>query len=225
MIELTDVTKEYSVQGAVKAVVRGVSLSINRGAFVAIMGPSGAGKTTLMNLIGCLARPTRGTYLLDGVNVAALDDRELSMVRNRQIGFVFQMFHLLPRLTAIENVLLPLLYTQDYPGDAVSRGAALLKRVGLDQHIESRAAILSGGEQQRVAIARALINDPAVVLADEPTGNLDSASGAEILEVLDDLSGEGRTIVIVTHDSTVAAHARRIVTMRDGRISADEGST
>jgi putative ABC transport system ATP-binding protein len=185
------------------------------------MGASGTGKSTLMNILGCLDKPTAGHYRLDGIDMVNLEDDELSHLRNHKIGFVFQQFHLLQRTTALKNVLLPLIYADDYPDDAEDRAAEALTTVGLSDRLDYSPSQLSGGQQQRVAIARALINDPSLILADEPTGNLDSKSGAEVLAIFQRLHTQGRTIVVVTHDRDVAEHAGRIIVMEDGRI-ADE---
>jgi putative ABC transport system ATP-binding protein len=182
------------------------------------MGASGSGKSTLMNIIGCLDRPTNGQFELDDINVLQLDDDALSALRNKKFGFVFQQFFLLERTTALDNVLLPLIYTDEYPADAIQRARKLLADVGLEDRTEYYANELSGGEQQRVAIARSLINDPDVILADEPTGNLDSESAAEIVEIFSRLHKEGRTIIVVTHDGAVAEHAQRILELKDGQI-------
>jgi ABC-type lipoprotein export system ATPase subunit len=221
MIELQGVGRTYR-RGAGQEVhaVREATLFIGEGEFVAIMGPSGSGKSTLMNLIGCLDRPDAGTYKLGGVDVMGLDDAALSRVRSERIGFVFQQFHLLPAMTALENVELPLLYR---PGFTPPRSARdLLARVGLGDRGHHRPGELSGGQQQRVAIARALIGDPRIVLADEPTGNLDGPAGQELLALLAELNGEGRTVVLVTHNPEVAARAKRTIRIEDGRIVADE---
>ncbi len=224
IIELQGIEKTYRDGGVETPVLRGIDLAIDEGELVAIMGPSGTGKTTLMNVIGCLDVPTAGRYLFRGRDVTGLSDRELSRLRNREIGFVFQSFNLLDRLRVIDNVLLPLLYADTYPANARERATELLRAVGLGDRIRYRPNQLSGGQQQRVAIARALINDPSVILADEPTGNLDSAAGEEILEIFSDLNAKGRTVVVVTHDPEVAARARRIVTLRDGRIASDRSN-
>jgi putative ABC transport system ATP-binding protein len=191
---------------------------------VAIMGPSGTGKTTLLNMIGFLDVPTAGRCLFRGQDVTGLSDQELSHLRSREIGFVFQSFNLLDRLRVIDNLLLPLLYAETYPPDAKERASELLRAVGLEDRIRYRPNQLSGGQQQRVAIARALINDPSLILADEPTGNLDSAAGEEVLDLFCELNANGRTVALVTHDPEVAARAPRIVTLRDGRIASDRSN-
>jgi putative ABC transport system ATP-binding protein len=199
--------------------VREVSLEIMRGEMVALMGPSGSGKTTLLNLLGCVDRPTSGSYWLDEQDVSRMSDRQLSRVRNEKIGFVFQTFNLLPRMTALQNVGLPTIYGRRRRR---ARPLELLQRVGIAARARHLPAELSGGEQQRVALARALINDPAIILADEPTGNLDSHSGAEVMRLLQQLNEEGVTILLVTHDAAVARHAKRLVQFRDGEVVADE---
>jgi putative ABC transport system ATP-binding protein len=218
MINIKDIEKTYMKTSVETRVLRGVTFSIQRGEYVAIMGASGSGKSTLMNIIGCLDRPTNGQFELDDINVLQLDDDALSALRNKKFGFVFQQFFLLERTTALDNVLLPLIYTDEYPADAIQRARKLLADVGLEDRTEYYANELSGGEQQRVAIARSLINDPDVILADEPTGNLDSESAAEIVEIFSRLHKEGRTIIVVTHDGAVAEHAQRILELKDGQI-------
>ena len=219
MLEITDIHKSYFSGTVETPVLRGVSFGVEKGDLVAIMGASGSGKTTLMNILGCLDVPTSGTYRLDGVEVFTHDDDAISAVRNQKIGFVFQQFHLLERATALDNVLLPLIYADEYPSDAAERGAASLRAVGLEDRVDSRPNQLSGGEQQRVAIARALVGNPALILADEPTGNLDSQSGLEVMAILQKLNREGRTVLLITHDQNMAEHAGRILTLRDGAIS------
>lgn len=216
MIELRDVTKAYELPTRKIEVLRGISLDVARGDFVAIMGPSGSGKSTLLNLIGCLDRPTSGLYRLEGMDVSRKSDSELAEVRNRKIGFVFQNFNLLPRLTALKNVELPLIYSGVGAEERKKKALDVLIRVGLADRAEHSPSALSGGEQQRAAIARALINNPAVILADEPTGNLDSRSGAEIIRIIEGLNREGSTIIMVTHESEIANRANRTVTIRDG---------
>lgn len=222
MIELKDITKTYRKNGGMEVkVLQGVSLTIGKGEYVAVMAPSGMGKSTLMNIIGCLDRPTSGEYILDGTNAAALSDDELSAVRNKKIGFVFQQFHLLTRTTALENVQLPLIYSRD-DLDMDSMAKAALAEVGLSDRMNHMPSELSGGQQQRVAIARALVNNPSIILADEPTGNLDSAASEEVMAIFDRLHKSGRTIIMVTHSEEIAQRADRIIKMRDGRIAADE---
>jgi len=213
-------TKDYQTGVVAVHALRGVSLEVSRGEMVAIMGPSGSGKTTLLNMLGCVDLPSAGRYVLDGEDVSRLNDTALSRIRNEKIGFVFQTFNLLPRLSALDNVRLPLLYTRS----KIDQEAPLraLERVGLADRVHHRPNQLSGGQQQRVAIARALIMSPAIILADEPTGNLDSRVGEEIMLLFQQLNGEGVTTLMVTHDRQVALHATRIVTMRDGRIISDE---
>ena len=225
MINIKNIEKTYTKASVSTPVLRGITLSIQRGEYVAIMGTSGTGKTTLMNILGCLDKPTSGQLELDGVDVYGLDDDALSALRNKKIGFVFQQFFLLERTTALENVLLPLIYADKYPADAKQRAKKALANVGLEDRTEYLANELSGGQQQRVAIARALINDPDVILADEPTGNIDSKSTNEVLEIFSRLHQEGRTIVVVTHDRAVAEHAQRILELKDGRIIENDTSS
>ncbi len=220
MIELSDVTKVYRLGAVEVAALNGVSLSIERGSMLAVMGPSGSGKSTLMNIIGCLDVPTSGAYSLEGQEVAPLSGNGLAEIRNTKIGFVFQTYNLLPRLTALGNVELPLMYGRGR--NRRKRALEALERVGLGDRTRHRPAELSGGQQQRVGIARALVKDPAILLADEPTGNLDSRSSAEIMAILTGLNrDEGRTVVVVTHEAEVAAQASRVVAMRDGKIVSD----
>jgi putative ABC transport system ATP-binding protein len=220
MIDAVDVHKVYRAGQVRVPALRGVSLQVGEGDFVAVMGPSGSGKSTFMNILGCLDRPSDGTYLLDGVDVSELSDDQLADIRNAQIGFVFQTFNLLPRANALQNVEVPLLYAGWRRRGERARRA--LETVGLAERAHHRPSQMSGGEQQRVAIARALVNDPALILADEPTGNLDSRTGQEIVAILQDLSRQGKTIVLVTHEDDIAHHCQRIVRFRDGRVTADE---
>ena len=214
--------KAFPMKGWTLEVLKGLSFEIAEGEYVALCGPSGSGKTTLMDILGCLSTPTDGRYQLGGDEVAAMDERALARIRNERIGFVFQNFHLVPRLSAAENVELPLVYARVARRERRRRAEAALERVGLGDRLHHRPNELSGGQKQRVAIARALINDPALILADEPTGNLDSESGADILALFRELHASGRTIVVVTHDSDVAAQTQRILRLRDGQIEQDE---
>ena len=218
IIELTDIYKSYFEGDMEVPVLSGVSFSMERGAYTAIMGPSGSGKSTLMNIIGCLDTPTAGTVCLDGVDVSGLNEDELSEVRARKVGFVFQTFQLLPYMTALDNVALPMSYIGVPRGERHDAAAAVLEKVGLKERMLFLPAKLSGGEKQRVAIARAMINAPAILLADEPTGSLDSQSGRQVMELFARLNAEGTSILMITHDQTIAACADRIVMIRDGRI-------
>jgi len=221
IMEADGLEKTYGAGATATQVLHDISFQVARGEYVAIMGTSGTGKSTLMNILGCLDKPTGGQYRLDGVSVDTLDDDDVSHLRNRKLGFVFQQFYLLERATALRNVLLPLLYTEDYPDDANERGEAALSAVGLGDRIRYRPNELSGGQQQRVAIARALINNPEVLLADEPTGALDRRSGLGVLRIFRKLHAKGHTVVMVTHDEAVAEHAQRILVMRDGKLAED----
>ena len=221
MITLEGITKIYRTGEVEVAALKGVSLHIPEGEFIAIMGPSGSGKSTLMNVIGCLDQPSSGRYILDGYDVSALTDDQLAWIRNRKIGFVFQSYNLIPRASAVHNVEMPLIYAGDSQ-QRRERAMAALESVGLLQRASHLPNELSGGQQQRVAVARALVTDPAILLADEPTGNLDSESSVEIMKLLRDLNQQGRTIVLITHESDIAAFAQRVVRLRDGVIVSDE---
>jgi putative ABC transport system ATP-binding protein len=221
MIELDGITKTYTKGTVTTQVLKGISFRIEAGEYTAIMGSSGTGKSTLMNILGCLDKPTSGHYHLDGIDMVNLDDRALSQLRNRKIGFVFQQFHLLDRTTALRNVMLPLIYAEHYPNDAQGRAKKALEAVGLSDRIMYRPGELSGGQQQRVAIARALITDPDIILADEPTGSLDEHSGIEIMAIFKRLHNSHKTILMVTHDQKVAEHADRIILLKDGLVAED----
>ncbi|MDP3026001.1 MAG: ABC transporter ATP-binding protein [candidate division Zixibacteria bacterium] len=208
---------DYEIQA-----LRGINLSIEKGEFVAIMGPSGSGKSTLMHILGCLDRPTKGNYFLEGKDISSLDRNSLAGIRNQKIGFVFQSFNLLSRTTALENVELPLLYNSDYSKEKTEKAKKALSLVGLEGRENHYPNKLSGGQQQRVAIARALVNDPAIILADEPTGNLDSITSMEVMEIFQSLNNNGITIILITHEKDIAAYAKRNITFRDGKIVKDE---
>lgn len=221
LIEMNSICKSYRNIGFETKVLKDVTLHIKEGDYVSIIGPSGAGKSTLMAIMGCLSKPSSGEYILDGEEVGKLNDRKLSRVRNEKIGFVFQAFHLLPGVTAMENVTLPLVYAKNPPKNIKERARELLAKVGLEHRLHHTPGQLSGGEQQRVTIARSLINDPRIILADEPTGNLDSKNGIATMKTFDNLIKEGRTIILITHDQEVAQHADRIISIRDGQIASD----
>jgi putative ABC transport system ATP-binding protein len=221
LIETQDLWKTYVMGTEEIHALRGVSIEIERGEYVAIMGPSGSGKSTLMNLIGCLDTPSKGSYLLNGKQVSQMNDDELARIRNEEIGFVFQTFNLLPRATALHNVELPLIYAGIASRDRQQRAADALQKVDLADRSTHRPNELSGGQRQRVAIARALVNNPSILLADEPTGNLDSKTGVEIMGVFERLHGSGNTIVLVTHEAEIAAHAHRVIHIRDGQVEND----
>ncbi|MFP5504554.1 MAG: ABC transporter ATP-binding protein [Candidatus Sericytochromatia bacterium] len=224
MIQVRDLYKIYTNGNQEIRALDGVSFRAEEGEFVAIMGASGSGKSTMMNIIGCLDRPTEGEYLLDGLSITAYDDEELAKVRNRKLGFVFQSFNLLPRTSAVANVELPLVYAGVKPAERRERAIAALTRVGLGERLDHKPNELSGGQQQRVSIARAIVNEPKLLLADEPTGALDSRTTVEIMNLLLDLNDQGMTIIMVTHESDVAAYAKRLVRFRDGRILSDEAN-
>ncbi|HEY8649691.1 MAG TPA: ABC transporter ATP-binding protein [Chthoniobacterales bacterium] len=222
VIDIDTITKDYVMGEETVRALRGVSLQIHKNEYIAIMGPSGSGKSTLMNMLGCLDTPTSGRYGFNGKNVAAMDDDELAAIRNREIGFVFQTFNLLPRSTSLRNVELPLIYAGIKPETREDRATQVLVDVGLGDRIHHKPNELSGGQRQRVAVARALVNKPSIILADEPTGNLDSKTGEEIMALFEDLYQRGNTIILVTHERDIAAHARRTVHLRDGLIESDE---
>jgi len=224
VIEIRDVTRHFQAGSTEVRALDGVSIRVERGEFIAIMGPSGSGKSTFMNLVGCLDRPTSGSYLLEGVEVTSLSRDERAAIRNDRLGFVFQNFNLLPRTSALENVELPLLYSRSSTlsqAERSKKALSCLERVGLAKRAEHGPSQMSGGEQQRVAIARSLVNDPSLMLADEPTGNLDSKTSDEIMALFQELNAEGRTLIVVTHEPDIAACARRLVSFKDGRILTD----
>ena len=221
MIQVKDVHKSYDLGETFVHALRGVSFSIEEGEFVSIMGPSGSGKSTLMNIVGCLDTPSEGTYLLKDRNVGNLDEEQLAGIRNEEIGFVFQKFQLLPRSSALENVALPLKYASVRQSERLIRAEEVLDKVGLTNRLTHKPTELSGGEQQRVAIARALVNSPSILFADEPTGNLDSKTGDQVLEIFKDLNRRGQTIVVITHEREVAKQSQRTITIKDGEIGSD----
>lgn len=223
LIEMRGIKKDYEMGKTEVHALRGIDLQVKAGEFIAIVGPSGSGKSTLMNLIGCLDRPSEGEYYLDGNKVDEMGDDDLARIRNKKLGFVFQTFNLLPRTNCLHNVELPLLYSRVSRKDRERKAREMLERVGLGERLHHNPNELSGGERQRVAIARALVNDPAIVLADEPTGNLDSKTGSEILQIFTDLNTDGKTIVLVTHEKYIAEYSRRVVSLRDGEV-VDEGA-
>jgi putative ABC transport system ATP-binding protein len=222
MIRTENLTKTYQMGSTEVHALQGVSMEISRNEYVAIMGPSGSGKSTLMNLIGCLDTPTSGRYWLNGKLVSELNDDELARIRNKEIGFVFQTFNLLPRATALHNVELPLVYSGVPSKERTERARKSLELVELSDRVNHKPSELSGGQRQRVAVARALVNNPSIILADEPTGNLDSKTGVEIMKLFGKLHADGNTIILVTHDRDVAAYARRVISIRDGRVASDE---
>ena len=222
MIEFKEITKSFQSGSVRTDVLKGLNFKVDKGEFAAIMAPSGTGKTTLLNILGCLMKASSGSYLFEDIDIETLNDDQLSDIRNKKIGFVFQTFNLLERTSALDNVLLPLIYADDYPADAKQRAVKLLESVGLKERVNYKPSELSGGQQQRVAISRALINNPAIILADEPTGNLDSESSKEVMNIFKALHGQGRTIVVVTHDINIARNAGRIIFLKDGRVEKTE---
>lgn len=221
VIEIRNIIRDFKLGQEVVHVLKGIDLDIKRGEYVAIMGPSGSGKSTLMNLLGCLDTPTAGAYNLNGNDVSEMTDDELAEIRNKEIGFVFQTFNLLPRTTALENVALPMIYAGASKKERQERASSVLTDVGLADRMDHKPNQLSGGQRQRVAIGRALVNSPSIILADEPTGNLDSKTGTEIMGLFDKIHADGNTVIMVTHEEEVAAHAKRIIRLRDGIIESD----
>ncbi len=222
LIHIHNIRKFYQVGSVVVKALKGVDLVINKNEYVAIMGPSGSGKSTLMNILGCLDTPTEGSYVLNGTDVSKLTDDALAEIRNKEIGFVFQTFNLLPRYTAIDNVILPLIYAGVPKHERTEKAIKALASVSLTDRMEHKPNELSGGQRQRVAVARALVNDPSIILADEPTGNLDTKTSIDIMNLFEDIYAQGNTIILVTHEEDIAKHARRIVRLRDGMIESDE---
>ncbi|MDD2446193.1 MAG: ABC transporter ATP-binding protein [Tissierellia bacterium] len=224
ILRMTNIVKTYKMGGEDQVVLKGINLTVNEGEFISILGPSGSGKSTLMNIIGCLDTPTSGEFILDGRNVSDQSEKQLSKIRSKEIGFIFQSFHLLPRLSAKKNVELPLIYAKITKQEREEIAVNTLIRVGLDDKLNHRPNQLSGGQQQRVAIARALSNNPTILLADEPTGSLDQSTGKQVMELFTELNKEGRTIIMITHDANIATYANRIVKILDGYLSeGDEG--
>lgn len=222
VIEIRGIIRDFKLGSETVHVLKGIDLDIERGDYVAIMGPSGSGKSTLMNLLGCLDTPTGGSYLLNGNDVSKMSDDELADIRNKEIGFVFQTFNLLPRTTALDNVALPMVYAGKSKSDRHARAAEVLEDVGLADRMDHRPNQLSGGQRQRVAVGRALVNKPSIILADEPTGNLDSKTGDEIMGLFDEIHKAGNTVIMVTHEEDIAAHAKRVIRLRDGLIESDK---
>jgi putative ABC transport system ATP-binding protein len=221
VIEFEGIVKNYQIGTVIVRALRSVSLEINRNEYVAIMGPSGSGKSTLMNIVGCLDTPTKGSYILNGTDVSKMDDDRLAEIRNREIGFIFQTFNLLPRYTALENVMLPLIYAGVPKAERERLAKATLEQVSLSDRMTHKPNELSGGQRQRVAIARALVSNPSIILADEPTGNLDSKTSADIMALLDEIHANGNTVIVVTHEEDIARHSHRIIRLMDGEISSD----
>ena len=225
IITLKNIVRSFSIGAEEVKALRGVNLNINKNEYVALMGPSGSGKSTLMNLLGCLDTPTSGQYILNGTDVSVLDDNALAQIRNKEIGFIFQTFNLLPKSTALDNVILPLIYAGMGKEERQARALKTLEDVGLANRIKHKPNELSGGQRQRVAVARALVNNPAIILADEPTGNLDSKTSVEIMGLFEEIHKKGNTIIVVTHEEDIARHAHRIIRLRDGLIESDEMNT
>ncbi len=221
LINITNIKRDFVLGSEIINVLKGIDLQINKGEYVALMGPSGSGKSTLMNLLGCLDTPTSGTYILNGNDVSQMHDDDLAEIRNKEIGFVFQTFNLLPRTTALDNVALPMIYAGYSKTDRNIRATEVLKQVGLDDRMDHQPNQLSGGQRQRVAVARALVNKPSIILADEPTGNLDSKTSEEIMKLFGDIHAAGNTVILVTHEEEIAKYAHRIIRLRDGMIESD----
>lgn len=225
LIKITNIKRNFVLGNEIVYVLKGIDLEINKGEYVALMGPSGSGKSTLMNLLGCLDTPTSGSYILNGKDVSQMKDDELAGIRNKEIGFVFQTFNLLPRTTALDNVALPMIYAGHSKSERVVRATEVLKQVNLEDRMDHQPNQLSGGQRQRVAIARALVNKPSIILADEPTGNLDSKTSVEIMKLFGDIHAQGNTVILVTHEEDIAAYAHRVIRLRDGLIESDTKTT
>ncbi|MBU3681862.1 MAG: hypothetical protein RIT03_890 [Bacteroidota bacterium] len=221
LIQISNIKRDFVLGNEIVYVLKGIDLQINKGEYVALMGPSGSGKSTLMNLLGCLDTPTSGTYILNGKDVSQMHDDELAEIRNKEIGFVFQTFNLLPRTTALDNVALPMIYAGYAKADRNKRATEVLTQVNLADRMDHQPNQLSGGQRQRVAIARALVNSPSIILADEPTGNLDSKTSVEIMKLFGDIHAQGNTVILVTHEEEIAAYAHRVIRLRDGLIESD----
>ena len=221
LIKITNIKRDFPLGNEIVYVLKGIDLEINKGEYVALMGPSGSGKSTLMNILGCLDTPTSGTYILNGKHVSEMQDDELAGIRNREIGFVFQTFNLMPRTTALDNVALPMVYAGHSKSERVERATEVLTQVGLQDRMDHKPNQLSGGQRQRVAVARALVNKPSIILADEPTGNLDSKTSVEIMNLFNEIHANGNTVILVTHEEDIAAYAHRIIRLRDGIIESD----
>ncbi len=222
LIKITNIKRDFPLGNEIVYVLKGIDLEINKGEYVALMGPSGSGKSTLMNLLGCLDTPTSGTYILNGKNVSEMQDDELAGIRNKEIGFVFQTFNLMPRTTALDNVALPMVYAGHSKSERIERATEVLTQVGLNDRMDHKPNQLSGGQRQRVAVARALVNKPSIILADEPTGNLDSKTSLEIMGLFNEIHAQGNTVILVTHEEDIAAYAHRIIRLRDGVIETDK---
>ena len=225
LIQITKIKRDFVLGNEIVYVLKGIDLEIKKGEYVALMGPSGSGKSTLMNILGCLDTPTSGTYILNGKHVSEMQDDELAGIRNKEIGFVFQTFNLMPRTTALDNVALPMVYAGYSKSERIERASEVLKQVGLDDRMDHKPNQLSGGQRQRVAVARALVNKPSIILADEPTGNLDSKTSVEIMNLFNEIHANGNTVILVTHEEDIAAYAHRIIRLRDGIIESDTHNT